>query len=293
MPLNLGGHISLGRNPVQTVERVARDGFNSMQIFASSPGAWKPPAANASGYERFREARREHGVSPLFIHAIYLINLASANPDLVRRSIESLCATLQAGRQMGAQGVITHIGSHGGRGFEAVSEQIATGLRQALDCTPDGVELILENAAGAGGIVGAPIEELADLLERTHRDVRLRIALDTAHLTGFGWDFPAEGAAQRLADAVESNIGLERLSVIHANDSAVPAGSRRDRHANIGQGFVGIEGFRNLLSEPRLVAVPWIMETPDLGDRVPGEPTGSLLRLRELSDSVLPDRINV
>jgi deoxyribonuclease-4 len=187
---------------------------------------------------------------------------------------------------MGAQGVITHIGSHGGRGFEAVSDQIAAGLSEILETVPEGTDLILENAAGAGGIVGARIEELAELVTRTDGHPRLRVALDTAHLTGSGWDFKEEESAGRLADAVSSSLGLERLSVIHANDSAVPVASRRDRHANIGDGHIGLEGFRNLLAEPRLRGVPWVMETPDLGDRVPGEPTGSLLRLRELSEQV-------
>src|SRR2546421_5042055 len=150
--LNLGGHISLGRNPVQAVVQAASDGFASMQIFASSPGAWRPPVVDEPAMLRFRDTRGAHGVDPLFIHAIYLINLASPNPELVRRSIGSLQATLRAGAVMGAQGVITHIGSHGGRGFEAVADQIATGLLEILDNAPEEVELILENAAGAGGI---------------------------------------------------------------------------------------------------------------------------------------------
>jgi deoxyribonuclease-4 len=261
-----------------------------MQIFASSPGAWKPPVINELAWQRFRDARTTHGVTPLFIHAIYLINLASPNADLVRRSIGSLQATLKAGSLMGAQGVITHIGSHGGRGFDAIADQVAAGLDEILEATPDNIELILENAAGAGGIIGAQVEELGELVRRVGGHPRLRVALDTAHLTASGWDFTREGEAARLADATEAAIGLNRLSALHANDSATPVGSRRDRHANIGEGYVGVAGFRTLLSEARLRSVPWIMETPDLGDRVPGTPTGSLIRLRDLAEEACPPR---
>lgn len=281
--LNIGGHLSLGRNPVATVEQAARDGFRSMQIFASSPGAWKPPVLTSQHTALFPRAREENGVNPLFIHAIYLINLASPRPDLVRRSVQSLRATLAAGSAMGAFGVITHIGSHGGQGFDAVADGVASGLLEILAEGPEDILLILENSAGAGGIIGSQIPELATLLERADGHPRLRIALDTAHLTGSGWDFRSPGEASRLADEVKRLIGLDRLSVIHANDSAVPVGSRRDRHANIGEGHIGAEGFAHLLAEPRLRSVPWVMETPDLSEREPGKPTPSLLRLRELA----------
>jgi deoxyribonuclease-4 len=281
--LNLGGHLSLGRKPEATVQQAAHDGFQSMQIFASSPGAWRPPKPDAEAARRFREARHRYGVNPLVIHAIYLINLASADPDLVARSAGSLKATLDAGQAMGASAVVTHIGSHSGRGFDAVAGQIATGIREVLGQTEGGPLLLLENSAGAGAIVGSDLAELAELIERAGGDPRLGIALDTAHLAGAGWDFQDPNSASRLADDADRLIGLDRLSVIHANDSAVPVGSRKDRHANIGEGSIGDEGFRHLLAEKRLRQVPWIMETPDLGERETGTATGSLIRLRELA----------
>lgn len=281
--MNLGGHLSLGRKPQDTVRQAVEDGFGSMQIFASSPGAWRPPRMDVAVVEAFVSARRTHGLNPLVIHAIYLINLASPNPDLVRRSIASLHATLEAGQAMQALGIVTHIGSHGGRGFEAVVDQIAAGLVEILESTEGGPLLLLENSAGAGAIVGSELTELAALTEHAGHHPRLGIALDTAHLAGAGWDFTQPSQAERLADETDSLIGLDRLAVIHANDSAVPVGSRKDRHANIGEGSIGEEGFRRLLAVPRLRQVPWVMETPDLGERAPGSPTGSLRRLRELA----------
>jgi deoxyribonuclease-4 len=285
--LNLGGHLSLGRNPAATVRQAAADGFASMQIFASSPGAWKPPIVDRPYGTAFREARQETGVNPLYIHAIYLINLGSDNPELVRRSIGSLKRTLAAGSAMGAAGVITHIGSHGKRGFETVSGQIGEGLQEILAEIPPGIDLLLENAAGAGAIIGSTLDEIGTLILAAGEHPQLKVALDTAHLTGSGWDFTQPGETARLVSAADAAFGMDRVQVIHANDSAVPVGSHRDRHANIGEGHIGDAGFRNLLAQQELTAVPWIMETPDLGERVEGEPTGSLRRLRQLAGEVM------
>jgi deoxyribonuclease-4 len=287
--LNLGGHLSLGRNPAETVRHAAADGFGSMQIFASSPGAWKPPILDRPYAAAFRDARDAHGVTPLYIHAIYLINLGSDNPELVRRSIGSLKRTLAAGSSMGAAGVITHIGSHGKRGFETVSGQVGESLQDVLSEIPPDIELLLENSAGAGAIIGSTLDEIGTLISLAGRHPQLNVALDTAHLTGSGWDFTDPSVPARLVAEADIAFGLDRLRVIHANDSAVPVGSHRDRHANIGEGHIGEAGFRNLLAQPELTAVPWIMETPDLGDRIEGEPTGSLRRLRELEAEVLEE----
>lgn len=266
--LNVGGHLSLGRNPGETVRWAHDNGFGSMQIFASSPGAWKPPIIAEEGAARFIAARAEFDIDPLVIHAIYLINLASADETLVRRSASSLVATLRAGEALGAAAVVTHIGSHGGRGFEAVADQVAGNLRGILESTPNGIDLLLENSAGAGGIIGAEMQELGELIDRAGRPERLKIAIDTAHLCGAGWDFTRPEEAARLVEETDHFIGLDRLTVLHANDSARDVGSRKDRHANIGEGHIGREGFRHLLAQPALRIVPWILETPDLERRV-------------------------
>jgi deoxyribonuclease-4 len=216
----------------------------------------------------FVQARKQCGVNPLLIHAIYLINLASDNPALANRSKGALRATMQVGSVLESFGVVTHLGSHAGRGFAAVAPQIAAYLLQVLDGTPRQVRLILENSAGAGSLVGAELAELGELLDRAGRHPRLLVALDTAHLCGAGWDFRERDTAERLVGEVDRCIGLDRLAVVHANDSAAPCGSRKDRHANIGEGHVGFDGFRNLLAQPALRQVPWILETPNLEQRI-------------------------
>lgn len=280
--LNVGGHLSLNGKPRSTVQWAAENGFGCMQIFASSPGAWKPPVIDAETASDFLLARRECDVDPLFIHSIYLINLASADPLLVRRSKSALVSGMQAAEAFGAVGVVTHIGSHGGRGYADVADQVAEGLSDVLASAPQSVRLILENSAGPGGIIGAELAELGDLIERTGRPERLTVALDTAHLYAAGWDFGEENTAARLVAEFAKQIGLEQLVLVHANDSARPCGSRKDRHANIGEGYIGLEGFRRILAQPALRSVPWILETPNLEQRVDDLATLNALAVGEL-----------
>jgi deoxyribonuclease-4 len=280
----VGAHLSLGKSPRLCLQEAAAHGVRCMQIFASSPGAWKPPILPDLKVDELKAARSELRVNPMFIHAIYLINLASADRVLVGRGKGSLTATMRAGSVMGAAGVITHIGSHGGRGFSEVAQQVADALVAVLHATPDDIDLVLENSAGAGGIVGSSLEELGELLDRAGRPARLKVALDTAHLCGAGWDFSPPESAARLVTSVAQSIGLERLVVIHANDSRAPVGSRRDRHANIGEGHVGAAGFRSLLQQKELTSVPWILETPDLDSRLDdGQRFGSVETLLRLA----------
>jgi len=282
----LGCHLSLGRKPEVSIGEARAQGVECIQIFASSPGAWKPPLVRPEESARYLAARRRQSVDPLFIHAIYLINLASTDDMLRARSQASLVATLQAGGTLEASGVVTHIGSHGGRGFAAVRDIVAAGLREVLANTPDSVDLVLENSAGAGGILGSTLDELAALLDAAGGHPRLKIALDTAHLCGAGWDFPDPATAARLVSEVQSLIGLKRLVLLHANDSKAPCGSHRDRHAVIGQGHIGREGFQHLLAQPELRRIPWILETPDLDTRLPPEQRFvSIHALRSLMDS--------
>lgn len=279
----IGCHLSLGAKPDVSLAQAARYDVECLQIFASSPAAWKAPVvAEARDAMTVRE-RARYGIDPLFVHAIYLVNLASEDRTLARRSRNSLIATLEAASRLRAQGVITHIGSHLGRGFEAVAAQVAAGILTVLEPAPEGVELILENSAGSGGIIGSNLEELAELLNRVQRHPAVKIALDTAHLCGAGWDFTQAETVSRLTERIRDTVGFDRLAVIHANDSKVPPGSKRDRHASIGAGYIGTEGFRFLLGQPSLRAVPWICETPDLGSAETEQRFGSVTLLHELA----------
>lgn len=280
----LGVHLSLGNSAEIALGDARAHGVQCVQVFASSPGAWKPPVLPPARLAEIAQARERAEISPLFIHAIYLINLASNDRSLVSRSRESLIATLRAGELLGASGIVTHIGSHGGRGFDNVADATGEALAEILAATPGSPDLILENSAGAGGIIGSRLDELAALFQRAGTTRRLKLALDTAHLCGAGWDFAGDAdSPARLLDEVDRLIGLDRLVLIHANDSKMPPGSRRDRHANIGEGFIGLDGFASLLTVDFLREIPWVLETPDLGEPAEsGNRFGSLATLRRL-----------
>lgn len=285
----IGCHLSLGAKPEISLAVAASHGVECVQVFASSPAAWKPPVQDAGRDAEILRARLAHEIHPLFIHAIYLINLASEDPVLARRSRDSLVVTLEAAARLGANGVITHLGSHLGRGFEPVAAQVGAGLLNVLERAPAGVDLILENSAGAGGVIGSTLEELAELLRQVDRHGSVKIALDTAHLCGAGWEFAAAETTLQLVKTIRDTVGMDRLAVIHANDSKVPAGSRRDRHASIGDGHIGVEGFRFLMGQSQLQAVPWICETPDLGSATVELRYGSVRQLHTLARQAQPE----
>jgi deoxyribonuclease IV len=262
--LTVGCHLSLGRQPRLSIQEAYDYGARCFQIFASGPAAWRPPQVREDQASELRSVCSELGTYPVVIHSIYLINLASDNAHFVNKSRSSLAGTLEVAPQLGASAVITHIGSHGGRGFDAVASSVGEQLLKILEDTPPEVTLALENSSGAGGIIGSTLGELSWLLELAQHHPRLKVVLDTAHLCAAGWDFTLSGEARRLVEEIENSIGLDRLLLIHANDSKMPPDSRRDRHAPIGEGYIGSEGFRGLLAQPELASVPWILETPDL-----------------------------
>ncbi len=283
----IGCHLSLGAKPAVSMEDAAHHGVECMQIFASSPAAWKPPIGDQAREALTVQARESKGIEPLFLHAIYLVNLASGDRNLTLRSQNSLIATLEAAARLRASGVIVHPGSHLGRGFEEVVAEVGKRILEVLAAAPLGVELILENSAGSGGNIGSTLEELAAIVDRADRHLALKIALDTAHLCGAGWDFTRAETSSLLAQRLKDTVGFDRLAAIHANDSKLPPGSRRDRHASVGEGFIGLKGFESLLREPELISVPWICETPDLGSADNDVRFGSVRRLRELRVAVL------
>jgi deoxyribonuclease-4 len=260
----------------------ARHGVECVQIFASSPAAWKAPVVDELRDALTAQERQINGIDPLFIHAIYLINLASDDRTLARRSRNSLVLALEAATRLRARGVVTHIGSHLGRGFETVAARVGAGILNVLDLAPEGIDLLLENSAGAGGIIGSSLEELAELLNQAKGHPSVKIALDTAHLCAAGWDLTQPETAALLAVRVQETVRFDRLAAIHANDSKLPPGSRRDRHASIGEGYIGIEGFRSVMNKPAFREVPWICETPDLGSAETEQRFGSVKRLLEL-----------
>jgi deoxyribonuclease-4 len=207
--------------------------------------------------------RLDQGIDPLFLHAVYLINLASDDERIYDASIRSLSWSLGCSDHLGAAGVVVHVGSHTGRGFEAVRSRIASALARVLENRPPERQLILENSAGGGGSIGADFEEMKAIVGDLGNPPNLGICIDTAHAFASGYDLRLDSGAEKLLGEVDAGPGLDRLRVLHLNDSRTDVGSHSDRHENIGAGQIGLQGFANLLSRPEIAGLPLVLETPN------------------------------
>jgi len=265
MSLKVGAHVSIAGSLDLAIDRAVEIGAECIQIFGSAPQQWQFLLFPEEQIRDFNRKAKEYKISPIFVHSIYLINLASENPYILEKSLTSLIQYLNFSSLINAEGVIFHIGSHKGAGWKAVREQVFRAVAEILKRTKSG-DLILENSAGAGGIIGAKFSELGEIVKAV-KDPRLKVCLDTAHAFESGYAINKEEGLKKALDKFEAEIGLKRLVAIHANDSKTPFASGVDRHENIGQGYIGEKGFYHITHDPRLASLPFIIETPGFGDR--------------------------
>jgi deoxyribonuclease IV len=256
----IGAHISSAGGIDKAIDRAVDLGADSVQVFTQSPRAWRPTNHDPVSLERFREKRAEAQIGGVLCHALYLCNLAAPDDTVYEKSVAAMRNTMEVGNAIGADGVIFHVGSHLGSGFEAGLERVVPAMEQVLELSSDETWLLMENSAGAGGTIGRSIDELATLWERLGRHPRLGICLDSCHLWVSGVDVSDPAALDACLDEVDSTIGLDRLRALHVNDAAAPFGSNRDRHANVLEGELG-EKLGVFLSNPRLQGLPAVLET--------------------------------
>ncbi len=274
----LGAHVSIGGGIHVALDRAQELGCDALQLFTQNSRTWKATRHPAEDLARFRERHAELGAPPVLCHAIYFINLAAPEPELRERSVETLRLTAEVAREIGALGVVVHVGSHKGAGLEASMERIVEGLRPALDELPDAAWLLLENSAGAGGTIGRDVDELARVIDAAGQE-RLGLCLDTCHLWVSGVDIARPAVVAELLDRVDRQIGLDRLGALHVNDAAAPLGSNRDRHANLGEGELA-DALAVMLAQPRLQGLPAVLETAGQDGR--GADAGEMASLRRL-----------
>ncbi|HXY82002.1 MAG TPA: deoxyribonuclease IV [Gaiellaceae bacterium] len=264
----IGAHVSSSGGIHTAIDRAAAIGAESLQLFTQSPRTWRPTNHDPATFERFRERRAEEGIGGVLCHALYLCNLAAPNDDVYAKSVAALESTMDVARAIGADGVVFHVGSHLGSGFEAGLERVLPAMAQVLRRSSETTWLLMENSAGAGGTIGRSLDELATLFERLDRHPRLGVCLDSCHLYVSGVDVADPAALDACLDELDSAIGLERLRALHVNDSAAPLGSNRDRHANVGEGVLG-ERLGVFLACPRLQGLPAVLETAGPENRGP------------------------
>ncbi|HKW70564.1 MAG TPA: deoxyribonuclease IV [Candidatus Dormibacteraeota bacterium] len=279
MPV-LGAHVDSSGGLHLAFERAKAMGADAIQVHPTPPGFWGSPKLDENRIATFKEAAARHGHPPFYFHAVYLINLAGDDTTLRQRSESTLTGYLRSADELGIDGVIFHTGSHKGAGFETRLPSITEHIRRVLErADPKEAKLLIENNAGLGGCVGAKFEEIEQMLTALDNDPRVAVCYDTCHAFASGYDERTSAEVKKTIDDLDRVIGLERVLAIHANDSVTGLGSNRDRHANIGAGQIGEEGFRALLHEPRLARLPFILEVPGAGGGPDAEQVAVLRRL--------------
>src|SRR5687768_15995615 len=208
-------------------------GADAVQLFAQSPRMWRFPDHAEEDLARFRERRREIGLDSVLVHALYLVNLAAPDDEIYRKSVETMRSTMRAACAIQADGVVFHVGSHLGSGFEAGLERAIPALRLVLEECSETTWLLVENSAGAGGTIGRSIDEVASVVEALDRHPRLGVCLDSCHLYVSGVDVTDRTALDGILTELDGRIGLDRLRALHVNDAATALGSNSDRHANV------------------------------------------------------------
>lgn len=245
----VGGHVSAAGGLANAIKNTQNIGGNCLQIFAGSPRSWARKLYSDSEANKFKEELAKKDFNPVFIHALYLVNLGTDNPDLLKKSFDSLLFDLKKGDLIKSAGVIVHLGSHQGRGFESVKSQIVDQISKLLDATTS-TPFLIENSAGQKGKIGS-FEEISDIFKEIKSE-KLGICLDSAHLFESG---------KNISDIERFEL-LDQVKCLHLNDSKTDFDSRNDQHANLGDGKIGLESLSRFINLPQLSSVPVILEVP-------------------------------
>jgi len=266
--MRIGAHVSSAGGCQTVFARAADIGAEAIQLFISAPQQWKAPNITPEQESAFAAGFSAANV-PVFFHGVYLMNFASGDEAIQQKSVESLKNYLLWADRLGAAGTIFHVGSHLGAGFDAVLPQICRLLREAQEAAPGTSKLIMETNAGQGACVGRTFGELGAILRGLDNGRRVGICIDTCHVFAMGYDIATAEGCEIAMTEFDREIGLERLVAVHANDSKMPLGGVRDRHENIGDGHIGIEGFRCVMGHAAFRDVPFLLEVPGIDGKGP------------------------
>jgi deoxyribonuclease-4 len=258
----LGAHESVAGGLHLAFTRIEKVGGESLQIFTRNQRQWHPAPLETEEIELFRKAHEKSGRMPVASHASYLVNLATAKEELLKKSINNLVLELNRCAQLGVPYVILHPGSHGGDGPEAGLKRFTRGLDRVIEQSGTTVQVLVETTAGQGTGLGSSFAELAALLTNSKFPELLGVCVDTCHIFAAGYELRSADGYQATIAAMESSFGLDKIRFFHLNDSKKELGSRVDRHEHIGKGTIGLEGFRNLLNDRRFAGLPMTLETP-------------------------------
>ena len=275
--MKIGAHVSTSGGISKAPARGREIGCEAIQIFGSSPQGWAFKAVPDPEVESFRQGAADSGIEAVFLHAIYLVNLGTSNTANLTKGIDSLINYMTLASRIGATAVIFHPGSHGGAGYESVLPQTVDAIKSVLEASPEGPYLAVENMAGMGQHIGARFEELGGILEAVNSP-RLKVCLDTQHSFAAGYDLTTGEGIEDMLAKLDDGPGSANVVAIHANDSKRPCGSGVDRHDNIGDGFIGEDGFAVFMGHPAFRDVPFLLEVPGFEGKGPDQQNMDILK---------------
>jgi len=259
--MRFGFHTSVAGRVYLAVDRAVERHCETMQIFSSSPRSWQWQELNPADIQEFIARRARAQIFPLVLHAPYLVNLGSPFKDIYNKSAKTLKEGVRRGEKLQADYLVFHVGSFKGgdrsEGLKSVARSVRTLFRSNFS-----LQLLLENTSGAGHSLGSTFEELRFILDEVGEDKRVGVCFDTAHTFAAGYDLSNQDAVAKTMALFDKIVGLEKLKLIHANDSKKPCGARSDRHEHIGKGYIGLDGFKAIVNHPKLKDLPCILETP-------------------------------
>jgi len=273
----IGAHVSIAKGMPQALDKAQNMGANCIQIFASSPRTLAPPKIDQIKLTEFKKEAAKRDIGPNFIHAGYLINLGTDKKQLLGLSMQRLIGELQFCAAGGFAGVIVHTGSHGGRGFATIVDQVAETVKKILAKTPQESRLLLEIASGGGGKIGSTFEELETLLKAINNK-RVGVCLDSAHMFASGIAITSAQDIDGASKKIKETIGWENVWCMHTNDSRGDFGSHIDRHDNIGEGKIGKEPFKRLLHHHAFSQLPFILEVKGFDGKGPDKRNIDILK---------------
>ena len=260
--MRVGFHISIGGGWSKVIDRAVALGCDTLQIFSRNPRGWAYEELDPVEAKEFIKQREAKNLYPLIVHMPYLPNLGTDDAELYNKSVDSLKVELQRAALLGAPYLVMHVGKYGKTSEQDALDRVIKGINIVLGEVKNDVILLLENTAGQGSEVGYTFEQIKYIIDRVDDKSRIGVCFDTAHAFEAGYDLSNKDAVYKTVDEFDRIIGLDKLYVVHLNDSKTPLGSRVDRHWHIGEGHIGREGFYHIVHHPYLSKLPGIMETP-------------------------------
>jgi len=260
--MRIGVHVSIAGKIYESLERASALGCNTMQIFSRNPRGWHVSGLEVSDVEEFKRLKAKYDIKPVVVHIPYIINLASPDDGLYKKSIKAYTEDIERADRLGAEYFVTHLGSHVGSGEDSGIERFSKAIGEIVRRARPKATILLENTAGSGSWIGYSFKHLKRIMDSVSNNKKIAVCLDTAHTFESGYDVKSKEGLEKTLKEFDKLIGLGLIKVVHFNDSLSVVGSRVDRHQHIGKGNIGLDAMKRIINHPRLREAAFIMETP-------------------------------